>query len=57
MNHITKNKLPIEVFGLDGIPKFKFIHKDSNYLETILIFGVLKRGSWPQRQFVIKCTY
>ncbi len=39
-----KNKLPIEVFGLDGIPKFKFIHKDSNYLKTILIFEMLKRG-------------
>ena len=39
-----KNKLPIEVFGLYGIPKFRFIHKDSNYLKTILSFEMLKRG-------------
>ena len=39
-----KNQLPIEVFGLDGIPKFKFIHKDSNFLKTILSYEMLKRG-------------
>ena len=38
-----KNTLPIEVFGLDGLPKLKFIHKDSNYLKTILIFDVKER--------------
>jgi|TARA_B100001964_G_scaffold40589_1_gene44493 glutamate-1-semialdehyde aminotransferase len=39
-----KNQLPIEVFGMDGIPKFKFIHKDSNYLKTVLSYEMLKRG-------------
>ena len=39
-----KNQLPIEIFGLDGIPKFKFIHKDSNYLKTILSYEMLNRG-------------
>ena len=52
-----KNKLPIEVFGLDGIPKFKFIHKDSNYLKTILIFEMLKRFLGLNGNLFIKCTY
>ena len=29
---------------MDGIPKFKFIHKDSNYLKTVLSYEMLKRG-------------
>ena len=39
-----KNHLPIEVYGLEGIPKFKFVHKDCNYLKTILSYEMLKKG-------------
>ena len=34
----------IEIFGLEAIPKFRFIHKDSNLLKTIFTFEMLKRG-------------
>lgn len=39
-----KNQIKIETFGLDGIPKFRFIHKDSNLLKTIFTYEMLKRG-------------
>lgn len=39
-----KNQIEIETFGLDGIPKFRFIHKESNLLKTIFTYEMLKRG-------------
>ncbi len=39
-----KTGVEIEVFGLDCIPKFKFLHKDSNFIKTIFTYEMLKKG-------------
>ena len=39
-----KTGLGIEVFGLDSIPKFKFLHKDSNFIKTIFTYEMLKKN-------------
>ena len=39
-----KTGVIIEIFGMNCIPKFKFIHKDSNFLKTIFTYEMLKKG-------------